>query len=143
MSNSRFNLFLGILWFPLWGYHAWAWLWKRHWYLDAFVELLLLFPFGIAWLSDGIAHWKTPGVNTWNSPGGTWQDALIYAAGFGGLLTLGLALLQWGFQDPDMGWLGMIVSAMALLHLVRRWPYHRLYNSGSQGQRGGSQHGHP
>ncbi len=143
MSHSRFNLFLGLFWFPLWGYHAWAWLWRRQWYLDAVVEVLLLFPFGLAWLSDGLRYWRTPQANTWVMPGYHWRDALIYAAGFGGAITLVMSLFGFGFQDPDMGWMGMIVVAMALLHGYRRWPYHRLYNSGSQAHRGGPHHGNP
>ncbi len=133
MSNSRINLFLGLLWFPLWGYHAFAWLWLRHWAGDALVELLLLFPFGVVWVADGIRFWHTPRANYLVHPGLTWMDALTYAAGIGGLATILVSLLGCCFHDPDMGWLGFIVVAMAGLHLYRRWPYHRLYNSGSQG----------
>ncbi len=133
MSNSRINLVLGLVWFPLWGYHALARLWPRGWIGDALVEMLLLFPLGIVWVADGLRFWSTPRNNYLTLQGLSWMDALTYAAGAGGLLVILLGVLGCCLQDPDMGWVGFIVAAMAGLHLYRRWPYYRLYNSGSQG----------
>ncbi len=119
MRNSLLNLILGLVWFPLWGYHFYKWYWIKGKLFEGILELIVLLPIGVAFIYDwfrfGIR--KLPNFleqKQWNL-----GDYSFWATGVGGFFSVILAAVFLNFEeDPVLT--GVIGITLAIIHTMRR-----------------------
>ena len=119
MRNSIFNLVIGILWYPLWGYHFYKWYLVKGKLIYGILELMVTMPLGFAFLYDWFVFGrrKLPSFimqESWN-PG----DFAFFVTGIGGVISIlaGLFFVSEHFDPVLTGFIGV---ALALTHLFRR-----------------------
>jgi len=119
VRNSLLNLIIGLIWFPLWGFHFYRWYYVKGMLFEGILELIVLLPLGVAFLYDWFKFGmrKLPNFleqRTWN-----FGDYSFWATGVGGVISIVLAGIFLDFaEDPVLT--GAIGITLAVIHTMRR-----------------------
>ncbi len=119
MRNSRLNLLIGVIWFPLWIFHFYRWYYIKGLIFEGILELAVLLPLGFSFLYDwfyfglrGLPNFVEQ--ERWNP-----ADYGFWLTGFFGVISLVSAGIFLNFKE-DPALTGIVGIAISVIHTMRR-----------------------
>ena len=119
MRSSILNLFIGIVWIPLWIYHGFNSYLLKGLYTIGILELFIVLPIGFALIYDWFAFGRLKKPNFLEQPLWSIPDYAFFLTGVFGVFAI-IASIFLTFEKSETFVMGFMGIAIAFIHFIRR-----------------------